>query len=128
VIEEQDCLVNVGARVDNFHAALNAMSSALARTIRRLLPVHRRVVTHSAEPHESSEIQFYPLDPAASSAGGATTLLCPVTRQELKPGMLLLQCRACRTSYSEEGWRFLKAVDRGRCCTCGQRKTVTPLS
>ena len=104
----------------------------------RLIGAIRRAVGHGTtadrsrtqaqvDPEELKDIEFRSLDPASPATGGAASLLCPVTRQELKPTARIYQCRACHTSYSEAGWEFLRDVDRGRCCACGMRKTVAPL-
>ena len=73
------------------------------------------------------EIDFQSLDPASQAGAGAAPMLCPVTRQELRRTDRIYQCRACRMSYSEAGWEFLRDVDHGKCCACGMRKTVVLL-
>jgi hypothetical protein len=79
-------------------------------------------------PEELRDVDFRSLDPASQGVATDAPLLCPVTRRELRPGDPIYQCRACRTSYSLAGWQFLRDVDRGRCCACGQQKTVYPLA
>jgi hypothetical protein len=80
------------------------------------------------EPEGLGDIDFRSLDPGVQPAGAEGALLCPVTRKELRAGDAVYQCRACRTSYSEAGWRFLRDVDRGRCCACRRQRTVFPLA
>lgn len=86
---------------------------------------------HIAE-EEDREIEFHTISPL--SAGRNETLaphmrmsVCPITRQALKPGQIIYECRACRMTYSEEGWEFQRQVDKGRCCGCRNRKTVFQL-
>ena len=74
-------------------------------------------------PHE--EIVFRPLDPVSSA--NPSPCLCPVTRQTLKQGDRIFQCRVCQMAYSEAGWDFLREVDHGRCCGCSARKSIFPL-
>ena len=80
-----------------------------------------------ASKHDPS-IEFRPLSPPQAAALGAdTALVCPVTRQSLQTGSVLLYlCRDCNTSYSAEGWDFLKKMDKGRCCNCRHVGSVVP--
>lgn len=62
--------------------------------------------------------------PPKRSSSTADKLVCPVTRQTLKPGRTLLQCAQCGLYYSPEGWEFLRKEARGHCCNCNARNTV----
>jgi hypothetical protein len=44
--------------------------------------------------------------------------LCPITRLPLDADRVIYRCERCQLSFSEEGWQFLKEMDRGRCCGC----------
>ncbi len=105
----------------------NRLRDAISRAVGDVRRSGVREPMHRIEPLEMSEIDFRSLDPAASRKDGSATLVCPVTRLELSPDRQVFQCRACRTSYSAEGWDFLRGVDRGRCCACGQQNTIYPL-
>jgi hypothetical protein len=80
---------------------------------------------------ENPEIAFQALEPVSlqesQESTAPTNCFCPVTRQQLKWGTKIYQCRACKMSYSVEGWEFLQQVDGGRCCGCRSKKTVFPL-
>lgn len=79
--------------------------------------------------HELDDVEFETLDPVTSTMAPltpGTELLCPVTRQPLKPGMRMYRCQRCGLAYSVEGWEFLRTVEKGRCCGCLQEKSVFP--
>ncbi|HLJ54696.1 MAG TPA: hypothetical protein VKT77_06615 [Chthonomonadaceae bacterium] len=80
------------------------------------------------DPEKWAEVDFEPIGPAAAADGAAERLLCPVTRQELHPRDRIFRCRVCHTCYSEAGWEFLRTADRGKCCACGSRKSVDPVT
>ena len=76
---------------------------------------------------KDAEIEFQSLSASEAAAQGRDQeLICPVTRKSLKKGARLYLCRACNTSYSPEGWEFLKKTDKGRCCNCRERNSVFP--
>ena len=68
-----------------------------------------------------------PARPQNTPAEKRDKLICPVTRQTLEVGQPLFQCRQCGMNYSAEGWKFLQQADKGRCCGCESRNTVTPV-
>ena len=98
-------------------AALTGIRQGLHGTGRTIIPPAEE------EMDALRDIEFTPMSPETSSAGG-DRLLCPVTRRELRPGDRIYWCRACQTAFSAAGWDFLKQVDRGKCCGCGMRNTV----
>ncbi len=53
--------------------------------------------------------------------------ICPVTRQTLAAGSLVFQCRQCSTTYSPEGWEFMRQSNHGRCCNCNSQNSVFSL-
>jgi hypothetical protein len=88
---------------------------------------------------DGEEIVFTTLDPVASPADvsrqgdavpgsrpGEESCVCPVTRQSLRRGQKIYQCRQCKIAYSPEGWEFLRKMERGRCCGCKGKDTVFP--
>jgi DNA-directed RNA polymerase subunit RPC12/RpoP len=52
--------------------------------------------------------------------------LCPVTRQKLTGMRIVYRCSRCGLNMSPEGWEFLRAMDKGKCCSCGARGTIAP--
>jgi len=107
---------------------VNRLSRALAKVLSQLSAAKSNDDTAGRPDLDAlRDIDFQPLEPTSSVGVDGKRLLCPVTRQELAPGAPIFQCQACRIAYSEAGWRFLRRVDRGRCCGCGLRKTVLPL-
>jgi len=83
------------------------------------------------EPLEMRDIVFTPLTPTTATAATLPSrdvaLICPVTRQPVKPGNGAYQCTNCKMAYSLEGWQFLRENARGRCCGCNGKNTVIPL-
>lgn len=76
---------------------------------------------------DESEIDFRSLSASEADAKGTDQeLVCPVTRAILKRGSRLYRCNSCNTTFSPEGWEFLRKNDRGRCCSCRLRGTVFP--
>lgn len=73
------------------------------------------------------DIDFRSLSPnQAAALGQDTALVCPVTRQTLQRGDALFLCRSCNTTFSAEGWNFLRETDKGRCCQCRHIGSVIP--
>ena len=66
------------------------------------------------------QIEFYPI----AIGSGAETQVCPVTRQTLSYDQPLYRCEACSTTYSADGWDFLRKADNGKCCNCQEKNTV----
>jgi len=103
------------------------LMAAIRRAVSLGGPQHERRAPVQFDPEEPEAVEFRTLGPEARTAADGQPLLCPVTRQELKPPARIFQCQACSTCYSEAGWAFLCKVDRGRCCACGTRKSVVAL-
>jgi hypothetical protein len=95
----------------------------------RVVTFWRRLRTRNALP-----MTFEVEEPSAgtdevvfeSVAPNERELVCPVTRQTLQAGERIFRCRRCGLGYSVEGWEFMKAAERGRCCGCKTVNTVLP--
>jgi hypothetical protein len=59
---------------------------------------------------------------------GESADLCPITRLPLDASRVIFRCQRCQLSFSEEGWQFLKEMDRGRCCGCQGRNCICALT
>lgn len=119
--------------LDRLTEAINEGLDHATDAVRRgMARLHRapRPAQPASLPSETGEVQFRSLDPVTpmrQQADAASLCVCPVTRQPLIPGNRVYQCHACKLSYSQAGWDFLRQVDKGRCCGCRSRKTILPL-
>ena len=100
-------------------------ASAITRFLSRLHPGSRRPPCRERRLCRTRRSFFARLDPVSSD--DPSPCLCPVTRQTLKQGDRIFQCRVCQMAYSEAGWDFLRQVDHGRCCGCSAKKSIFPL-
>lgn len=103
----------------------NRIVQRITRSLGPLRPQSAETLTKIQEVTPNPEIDFNPLDPV--SGVNSDSCQCPVTRQTLKQGDRIFQCRACLMAYSEEGWDFLRQENKGCCCGCGSKKTIVLL-